>query len=99
MSLDLSSLSPDEKEELANVLKMHITNFDEVISGDQLLVLPDDVADRIQGHVINSIKRGDLLSEVARFGTVGFVKAFMAMLNPALNPRKFDDEESSDNMP
>ncbi len=99
MSLDLSSLSPEEKEELANVLKTHISNFDDVVSGEESLVIPEEVAAKIRDRVMDSVKLGDLLSEVTRFGTVGFVKVFMAMLNPALNPKKFDEDtpDSQDN--
>lgn len=93
MSLELSSLSLDEREELASVLRTHIENFDSVVAGDEALVIPDEVAEKIRNRVIDSVKLGDLGAEVVRFGLVGFVKVALAMVNPALNPSKFDGDE------
>ena len=96
MSLDLTSLSADEKEALTAVLKEHIDNFDDVVSGEdapESLLIPEEVAEKIRDRVMNSVKLGDLSAEIIRFGTLGVVKVFMAMLNPALNPNKFSGEQ------
>lgn len=96
-SLDLSELSADDKEALANVLKQHIDNYDRVVTGEETLTIPDEVAAKIRDRVINSVKLGDLGAEVIRFGTIGFVKVCIAILEPALNPKKYEKDVSDQN--
>lgn len=93
-NFDLDALTAEERQNLLDILRSDIENFDVYISGDapiDELEMPPEVAHRLQNRLKTSISRGDLSASIIRFGTMGFIEVFLAMLNPAVNSRRKRD--------